>query len=108
MFESCSVTSDLTPPLPLWERGLGVRGSYCLAQVCFAHAVVCQELGSRARRDDVAGFHHVAAVGVLQGESGVLLDEQDGHTLIMQLLDDSENIAHDERREAQARLVEQE
>jgi hypothetical protein len=44
-------------------------------------------------------------VGHFQRGARVLLDQQDGHAALAQLADDAEDVAHDQRRQAQAGLV---
>ena len=50
---------------------------------------------------------HVGAIGDLDRPRRVLLDEQDRHPFLLQLLEDLEDLVDDERREAERRLVEQ-
>src|SRR5664279_1716216 len=69
--------------------------------------VACQVFGRPLQRD-LARFEHVAIVGDLQRGARVLLDEQDRDAGRAQGGDGREDLAHDERREAQARLVEHE
>ena len=58
--------------------------------------------------DDAAVFHDVGAVGDAQGLIRVLLYEEHGRAVRVDLLDDRENLLDDDRREAERRLVEQE
>ena len=52
-------------------------------------------------------FQHVAAVGQLQRLIGVLLDEEDSHSLLAQLFDGIEDLLNDNRRQAERRLIQQ-
>ena len=63
--------------------------------------------GGAAGVDDLAGLHHVGVVGGLERGPGVLLDQQDRDPEALQRRHDVEDLAHDERREPEARLVEQ-
>ena len=65
------------------------RFLFCVAaQVGLADGLVSQQFLAGAFQGDAAGLHHVAHVGNLQGHVGVLLDEQDGDALAVDLLDD--------------------
>ena len=55
--------------------------------------------------DDLAGFEHIADIGGFKRCTGILFDQQDRHARLAQRGDDLENLAHDQRREAEARLV---
>src|SRR5262249_25433776 len=73
-----------------------------------AHLGVAQQLGASAGERDLAVDHHVAAMGELEGMVGVLLDQEDGHLLLLvDVADDLEDLLDDQRREAERRLVEQ-
>ncbi len=65
------------------------------------------EILRRALQDDAAGFEHVAAIGGLQCRPCILLHQQHRDAGFPEGADDAENLAHDERGEAEARLVEQ-
>ena len=55
---------------------------------------------------DLAGFEHIAVVGGFERGARVLLDQQDRDAELAQRSDDAEDLAHDQRREPEARLVE--
>src|SRR4051794_2689618 len=77
-----------------------------LAQVRLADLlVVAQRLGLVGEHD-VARLHDVAAVRSLQRHQRVLLDEQDGGSLRIDLADDLEDLVHEDRRQPERRLVE--
>ena len=56
--------------------------------------------------NDVPRLHHVAAVGRVEGHQRVLLDEEDGRSLVVDLTDDLEDLLDEDRREAHRGLVE--
>jgi hypothetical protein len=68
--------------------------------------VLAQELGVLVHHD-LAGLHHVAVGGDRQRHVGVLLDEQDRGALLVDLDDHVPDLLHDQRREAERGLVEQ-
>src|SRR5206468_7978094 len=65
------------------------------------------QLLRRAREDDHALLHDVAAVAHAQRDARVLLDEEDRHALALQLGDDVADVPHERRRQALRRLVHQ-
>lgn len=78
-----------------------------LAQIGLAHPLVVEQIGCVAADGQFARLQHVAAISVLQGEAGVLLHQQDGDALIVQLADDPENFRARSAAQAQARLIQQ-
>ena len=56
---------------------------------------------------DLAGLQHVGTVGDLQGHFGVLLHQQHGHAVAVDLADDLEDLLDQQRRQAHGRLVQQ-
>ena len=60
----------------------------------------------RSAQGDRAHLQHIGAVGHLQGGAGVLLYQQHRHAEIAQRSDHLQDLAHDQRRQAQRRLVE--
>ena len=61
-----------------------------------------------ARHDDAAGLEHVGVVGELERQRRVLLDQQHAHLLLLvDAAHDAEDLLHDQRRQAERRLVEQ-
>src|SRR6267142_3465162 len=76
------------------------------AEVELAHVVVAAQLGGRTVEDDPAVLHDVAVIRDAQGHLGVLLDEQERRPpLLVNLTNDVEDLAHQERREPERRLV---
>ena len=59
------------------------------AQIRLADLDVVGKLGGFALHLDGAGFQNIGAVGDLQRHLGVLLDQQDGHAVAVDLADDS-------------------
>src|SRR4029453_11407876 len=79
------------------------------AQVELPDVVVAAELVGRAVQDDPAVLHDVAIVRDAQRDLGVLLDEEErGPALLVDLLDDREDLPHQQRGQAERRLVQQE
>src|SRR3989442_6706960 len=79
-----------------------------VAQVRSPHGVVALDVGGRAREHYSSGLDEVGAVGEIERHGGVLLDEQ--HADALALVDgaqDAEQLAHQQRREPEGRLVEQ-
>ena len=76
------------------------------AEIAGGDARIVHQGCSRAGMDDLAGLQHVAEVGGLERRPCVLLDQQDLHAKLAQRGDDAEDLADDERRQPQARLVE--
>src|SRR5579883_2583614 len=78
-----------------------------LTEIGFVDTRIFRQLGARAFGGDFAGLEHVAVVGNLQRRAHVLLDEQDREPARAKLGEHAENLANDQRRETEARLVEQ-
>src|SRR2546428_8346627 len=77
-------------------------------KVELADVVVAAQLGGRTVEDDPAVLHDVAVIRDAQGHLGVLLDEQERRPpLLVDLADDVEDLAHEQRREPERRLVQQ-
>src|SRR5215212_7606212 len=67
-----------------------------------------KKLLAGTRHGDTAVDHHIAAVGKLQRVEGILLDEEDGDSLgAVEFTDGGENLLHDQRREPERGLVQQ-
>src|SRR5690606_23686462 len=77
------------------------------AEVGAAYFGVGQQLLSAALHDDAAVLHDVAPVGQFQRLVGVLFDQEDGHPLTAQLLDDLEDLLNDDGRQPQRGFVHQ-
>src|SRR5262249_26763624 len=78
-------------------------------EIEFADIVVAAQRVGRALEDDPAVLHHVAVVGDAQGDLGVLLDQEERRpALDVDLADDVEDLAQEQGREPECRLVKQE
>src|SRR5512138_871253 len=87
---------------------LVARLAHAAAEVELLHVLVRAQLVRLAVEDDAAALHDVAVVGDAEGEVRVLLDEQEARLLLaVHAHDDVEDLAHEERREAERRLVEE-
>src|SRR4051812_4540554 len=71
-------------------------------------SLVRGERGRGSMEDDGAIVQHIRTVGDLEAHADVLLDEQHRDAFAPHLRDDPENLAHDQRRQALRRLVEDE
>src|SRR5215213_6726287 len=76
-----------------------------LAEVGLTHHVVAEELATSAGEDDLAGLDHVASAGHRQGFEGILLDQEHGRALAIDVLDNLEDRVNQNRRETKRRLV---
>src|SRR5262245_7398414 len=77
-----------------------------LPEVRPPHMVVLQEAPTVPVERDRARLQHVAVVCHGQGLVRVLLDEQDGRSVRVDLADDGEDLLDEHRREPERRLVE--
>ena len=109
---------------PAWRRsiagsvrsrgGSGAHGARRLsvvlvgasAEVGRLHARVAGQRRRRAAERDLAGLEHVAVVRAFERGARVLLDQQDRDAVVAQAAHDREDLLHDQRRQAEARLVE--
>ena len=66
---------------------------------------VLEEIPAYALEDDLAVFHHVAAISDLEGLLDILLDDEEGEARLADCLEDVEEPVYDYRGEAQGRLV---
>src|SRR3989442_11833331 len=80
-----------------------------VSEVRASDGVVPAELSRRPRHDDAARLEEVGVIGEVERRRDVLLDEQDAHALLaVDGAHDAEDLASDERREAERGLVEEE
>jgi hypothetical protein len=68
---------------------------------------VALEVLAPARGGDAPEAQHVDAVGHLHDAAHVVVDEQDAHAGLRELLDPAEDFLGEDRREADARLVDE-
>src|SRR6266542_714659 len=102
------VTASEPALAPLVELEIAVAGRAAAAEVELLHVLVRAELVGLAVEDDPAVLHDVAVVRDPEREVRVLLDEQEARLLLaVHALDDVEDFAHEQRREAERRLVEE-
>src|SRR4051812_46599940 len=81
---------------------------WSVPQVRATDGLVLPDLGGDAGHDDVAGLKQVGEVGEFQRQIGVLLHQQDADAALgADPPHDAEDLLHDQRREAEARLVQQ-
>src|SRR5206468_1436744 len=81
------------------------RDDSLLPQVCLLDLRVRGDFFGSAFERDAAGLQHVSPVRVLQRGVRVLLDQQDRGAFAMDRLDRLEDGVHQDRREAERRLV---
>ena len=87
--------------------GLAGDRSDVAAEVGGLDRRVLGELGAGALADDLARLEDVGAVGPLERLGGVLLDEQHGGALLVDLRDDVEDLLDELGRQPHRRLVQQ-
>src|SRR6185503_15971957 len=75
------------------RRHEGVEsGSGAAAEVGGLHLLALEEGFAGPGQDDGAGLEHVTAVGALQGLAGILLHEEDGALLPLEVPDDAKHL----------------
>src|SRR4051812_33576947 len=84
------------------------RSIYLATEIAVDDLRIVNEIACGAAQDDGAGLEHIAVVGGFERRAGVLLNQQDRDAKLAQSHHDAEDLAHDQRSEAEARLVEQE
>src|SRR5688572_5585614 len=106
------VWTRLRTPQRAAERARAVPyllpGQPLVPEVRLADGFVAGELLARPGHGDLADLEHVRVRRDLERDRGVLLDDKDGQAvLLVQLGDDPEDLARDQRRKAERRLVEE-
>ena len=76
------------------------------AEIDFGDFRIGGDLAGWAGQRDGAELHHIGGVGHRKGGAGVLLDEQDRHAGVAQSADRLQDVAHDQRCQAEAWFVE--
>src|SRR3984893_10844877 len=103
-----SANSLSTPRFLLLPAPLAPRALFLGAEIEFLDVLGMHQPLATVVHDDAADFQHIAIMRRLQRDLGVLLDNQDRHALLLGVpLDDGENLLHQDRRQTQRRLVEQ-
>src|SRR6516164_11146899 len=83
------------------------RSVHRTAQIACDNAWVVAEGDGPALVNNAAGFQNIAMVGGLERCAGILFDQQDRDAKLAQSHQDAKDLAHDQRGETKARLVEQ-
>src|SRR5919198_3789149 len=100
---------DARPATTCCMKSAKVASGMSVAEVTAAHRLVVPQPLARPRENDPPDLEHVRARGHGERDAGVLLDKKHGQAfLLVQLPHDAEELANDERREAERRLVEEE
>src|SRR5690606_21472697 len=110
-FTPCLVRSRQPPlpPLVVLDVAERLRRAFrAQAEVELPDVLVFEQLAGRLVQDDLAGLHDVAVRGDRQRHGGVLLDQQYGRTLLVDLDDQVPDLFHEPRSGAEDRLVRQE
>src|SRR3989440_7103633 len=97
---STSTIAPATQPRP--RRTIGLD-----AEIRPLNVGAFEEHLGRAFLDDAPGLQHVAAIGDGEGLGGVLLDQQDGRALAVDVTNDVEDLVDEDRRQSQRGLVEE-
>src|SRR5262245_42973375 len=103
----CSVTLNVIRLLYLaLSAGPMPRGFHACSEVRAADVVARSELGGRAFGRDAALVEHIRAPRELERHGDILLHEEHCDARAIDFADGVEEVAHDQRREAQRRFVE--
>src|SRR4051794_12322933 len=98
----------LPPSLLLLPAPLASRALLLGAKVEFLDVLGMHQAVAGVVHHDASDFQHIAVMGRLQRHPCVLLDQQDRHALLLvDTADDRENLLHQDRRQPERRLVEQ-
>src|SRR6267142_3890949 len=96
------------PSFLLLPAPLAPRASLLGAEIEFLDVLGVHQPLATVVHDDPADFQHIAVMRGFQRNFGVLLHQQDRHTLLfIDAPDDGEDLLHQDRRQPQRRLVEQ-
>src|ERR1700681_1517607 len=103
-----SAKSFLTPRFLLLPAPLAARASFLGAEIKFLDVLGGHQPLAAVVHDDAADFQNVTIMRGFQRHLGVLLDQQDRHALFfVNAPDDGKYLLHQDRRQAERRLVEQ-
>src|SRR2546421_7152584 len=96
------------PPVASPETTCWMRMSISVSEVRAADRVVLAQHVRGPFHHDASGLEQEHVVGEIQRERRVLLDEENADSGLIDRSENPEDLAHDERREPQRRLVEEE
>ena len=82
-------------------------GRRLAAQISLLNFFVGQQVLSGIGQNDLTGLHNVATISSVQSDLGVLLNEQDGSTVLIDIGNSAEDLLGDQRSQTQRRLVQQ-
>src|SRR5919108_6489552 len=97
---------DASPETTCCMKSAKAAKGISVPQVAAPHRLVVAQRGARPRERDPADLEHVRVGGHGERDARVLLDDEHGQPfLLVELADDAEELAHDERREPERGLV---
>src|SRR5215475_13860186 len=96
-------------PLVVLHVAVGLARAYLVeAEIELFDIRIAAQLLGWPFQHDAAALHHIAMIGDVEDERGVLLDDEDREVaLLLEATDDGEYFLDDERRKAERRFVEQ-
>src|SRR4029078_11511420 len=95
-------------PARIWLVNSSMAAAPLISEIGFANVFIVRDLGGSARHHDASGLDHIGLVGEFERKLCVLLDHQDCDLVLsVDLAEDLEEIAHDQRRKTKRGLVEQ-
>src|SRR5215510_5363988 len=93
--------------LDVLHPGSVVAAKESHAQIVVKFAEIAFELGIGEPVDDAAIFHHVVAIRNRRSEAKILLDQEDGETLLLEHSDGLADLLDDDRGRTLGRLIEE-
>src|ERR1700687_70081 len=97
-----------TPSFLLFPAPFAPRAGFLGAEIEFLDVLGMQQPLATVVHDHPADLQNVTIMRRFQRDLGVLLDQQDRHALLfVNAPDDRENLLHQDRRQAERRLIEQ-
>ena len=76
-----------------------------MSQISLLNLWIADQIGCRAREEDLPGLEHIAVVGDAECHVRILLDQQDGRSIGTDALDDFEDFLNNEWRQTERGLV---
>ena len=104
------VSTTNTPTVVSWKffvSCLNSRGTCYLTEVRLPHLLVATQILGRPAGNDAPLHKHVAVMRNSERLMHVLLDQKHRYATIVDALDDVERLLHEQRRQAERRLVDQ-